>query len=261
MGKKVPQKNDFDIAQIWDKWNCKVRWAIGIISLVPITLLMLKIESEYIDKTVSLALLLLTIINIYTKSKFTEAFRKAEATRKNGFLDNVFGTKLADIESNGYYDTDEIELGYKKFLANLHENSIYSNRIGKKMCDKSERTLLAGIIGLAIITITNFVGMQVGVALVDLFIAAEIIDEYRCLKTFTDETEKVIEECKIIWESGKLGKHPNNKILAQVMKAYTHYESTLAYASVILDSDIYNELNDSLEEEWDEIKKRYNMKN
>lgn len=128
------------------------------------------------------------------------------------------------------------------------------------MCDKSERTLLAGIIGLAIITITNFVGMQVGVALVDLFIAVEIIDEYRCLKTFTEETEKVIEECKMIWESGKLCKQPNNKIVAQIMKAYTHYESTLAYAFVILDSDVYNELNASLEDEWDEIKKRYNMK-
>ena len=64
----------------------------------------------------------------------------------------------------------------------------------------------------------------------------------------------------MIWESGKFGKQPNNKILAQTMKAYTHYESTLAYASVILDSDIYNELNESLEEEWEEIKKRYNMK-
>lgn len=260
MVKRVPQKSDFDIAQIWDKWNCKVRWAIGIISLVPIALLVLKIENECVDKAIGLVLLILAIINIYTKFKFTESFRKAEATRRNGFLDNVFGTKLADIESSGYYDTDEIGLGYRKLLANLHENSIYSNRIGKKMYDKSERTLLVGIIGLAIITITNFVGMQAGVALVDLFIAAEIIDEYRCLKAFTVETEKVIEECKMIWESGKLGKQPNNKILAQIMKAYIHYESTLAYASVILDSDIYNELNESLEEEWEEIKKRYNMK-
>ena len=104
----INNKSDFDIAQIWDKWNCKVRWAIGIISLVPIALLVLKIENECVDKAIGLVLLILAIINIYTKFKFTESFRKAEATRRNGFLDNVFGTKLADIESSGYYDTDEI---------------------------------------------------------------------------------------------------------------------------------------------------------
>ena len=65
MVKRVPQKSDFDIAQIWDKWNCKVRWAIGIISLVPIALLVLKIENECVDKAIGLVLLILAIINIW----------------------------------------------------------------------------------------------------------------------------------------------------------------------------------------------------
>ena len=158
------------------------------------------------------------------------------------FIPIVFFTTLFQVSCISIFITDLSAIGYEGFRTFL------------------DMSLLVGIIGLAIITITNFVGMQAGVALVDLFIAAEIIDEYRCLKAFTVETEKVIEECKMIWESGKLGKQPNNKILAQIMKAYIHYESTLAYASVILDSDIYNELNESLEEEWEEIKKRYNMK-
>lgn len=260
MANQVPQKNDFDNVQIWDKRNSIIRWIIGGMSLIPIALSIAHIDNEIVNKIIGFCLLTMAIINVYAKYRYTSLFRKAEYTRRNGFLDNAFGTKLADIEANGYYDTDDIELGYRKFLANLHENSFYSNRIGKEMYEKTEKHLIAGIIAFLLITIPNIFDMQVVVALVDLLIAAEIFEEYQSLKIFTEETGKVIEECKAIWDSEKLNKTVNNKTIAQIMKAYSHYESTLAYASIMLDSEVYNKLNDPLIMEWDEIKKRYNMK-
>lgn len=260
MASQVPQKNDFDKAQCWDECSNNIRWIIGVISFVPIALSILKIDNDVANKIIGFTLLTLAILNIYAQYRYSKLFRKAEFTRRNGFLDNAFGTKLADIESIGYYDTDDIELGYRKFLANLHENSFYSNRIGKEMYEKKEKLFIAGIIVFLAITIPNIFDMQVIVALVDLLIAAEIFEDYQNLKSFTEETEKVIEECKSIWDSGKLSKKNNNKTIAEIMKAYSHYESTMAYASIILDSEIYNKLNDPLTSEWNEIKKRYNMK-
>ncbi|MDO4648307.1 MAG: hypothetical protein Q4B26_06620 [Eubacteriales bacterium] len=260
MASQVPQKNDFDNAQCWDKYSNRIRWIIGVVSLVPIVLSILKIDNDVANKIIGFTLLTMAILNIYTKYRYAKLFRKAEFTRRNGFLDNAFGTKLADIESIGYYDTDDIELGYRKFLANLHENSFYSNKIGKEMYEKTEKLLIAGVIAFLTITIPNIFDMQVVVALVDLLIAAEIFEEYQNLKTFTEETEKVIDECKSIWESEKLNKKVSNKTIAAIMKAYSHYESTMAYASIILDSEIYNKLNAPLTAEWNEMKNRYNMK-
>lgn len=259
--KKVPQKTDFEKAE---KWNVRLnvcRIAITLISLITIVMAHLELEILFVNETVIVILLCLNFINIYGKCRFSSLYRRAEETRRKGFLDNAFGTKMVDIESEGYYDTEDIKLGFKRFLANLHENCFYSSKISEKMFAASEKKLVIGSIIVLVISISNFCKMQVVVAIIDLLIAADVLEEYRSLKTFSEETNKILDECIDIWNSySERYSNPDNKTMARIMKAYSHYETTLAYESIMLDGKIFNNINEQLEKEWEGLKKRYGMK-
>ena len=49
----------------------------------------------------------------------------------------------------------------------------------------------------------------------------------------------------------------NNTIRSEILQVYLRYEIALSYASLILDSEIYQSLNDSLTKEWEQIRDRY----
>lgn len=260
MVRKVPQKTDFEKAEKWHTGLNVCRIAIAIISLITIVMAHLELEFLFVNKTVTLVLLCLTLINIYGKCRFYGLYRRAEETRRKGFLDNAFGTKMVDVESEGYYDTEDIKSGFKRFLANLHENCFYSSRISEKMFVTSEKKLIISFILVVIISVSNFCEMKVVVALIDLLIAADVFEEYRSLKTFSEETNKILDECINIWDNySERYNNPDDKTMARIMKAYSDYETTLAYESIMLDEKIFNTMNKQLEQEWEDIKKRYDM--
>lgn len=258
---KVPQKSDFKKAEKWHALLKFYRTVFAIISVVAIVIDFFELEVILINSVFTIILACITVFIVYGKCRFSTLYRRAEETRRKGFLDNAFGTKMVDIESKGYYDTEDVKLGLKRFLANLHENCFYSGRISEKMFEVSEKKLIAVCVVLLIISITNFCKMQVVVAIIDLVIFADVFEEYRGLKTFYEETNKILDECISIWDSyTEHYNNPDNKTMARIMKAYSHYETTLAYESIMLDEEIFNTMNEQLEKEWEELKKRYGMK-
>lgn len=261
MVRKVPQENYFEKAEKWNAGLNVCRIAIVLVSIITIVMTHFELELLFVKDTITVILLCLTIINIYGKCRFSSLYRRAEQIRRKGFLDNAFGTKMVDIESEGYYDTEDIKPGFKRFLANLHENCLYSSRISEKMFVTSEKKLIISFILVLIILVSNLCEMQIIVALIDLLIAADVFEEYRSLKTFSEETNKILDECINIWGSyAERYYNPDDKTMARIMKAYSDYETTLAYESIMLDEKIFNTMNKRLEQEWEDIKKRYDMK-
>lgn len=260
MVRKVPQENDFEKAEKWNALLKIWRTVFAIISVVSIVIDFFELEVILINSIFTVILACITVVIVYGKCRFSTLYRQAEETRRKGFLDNAFGTKMVDIESKGYYDTEDVKLGFKRFLANLHENCLYSSRISEKMFEVSEKKFIAVCVVLLIISITNFCKMQVVVAIIDLVIFADVFEEYRSLKTFYEETNKILNECISIWDSyTERYNNPDKKTVAKIMKAYSHYETTLAYESIMLDEEIFNTMNEQLEKEWQELKERYGM--
>ena len=261
MVRKVPQENYFEKAEKWNAGLNACRIAIALVSIITIVMTQFELEFILVKDTITVILLCLTIINIYGKCRFSSLYRRAEQIRRKGFLDNAFGTKMVDIEAEGYYDTEDIKPGLKKFLANLHENCVYSSKISEKMFSNSEKRLIISGIIVLVIAVSNFCKMQVVVAIIDLLIAADVLEEYRSLKTFTEETNKILDECINIWSSySERYNNPDDKTMARIMEAYSHYEATLAYESIMLDGKIFNSMNEHLEKEWEKLKNRYGMK-
>ena len=258
MAEAVPQKIDFEIAKEYDKRRTNCKTLIMIISIVAAIYGVIPFQNITVEIVMSIALLVVSLLSIYYSSRYNETFRKAEKTRRDGFLDNTFNTSLADIHSSGYYDTDSIEHGIKKLMSNLHESCIYTCKITDRMFVKTEKTLICWFCLIVVLALINFFGTLFVIAVIDVFVSKEVMEEYLELKRLHSETEAVQQECKKIAENAESKKWKEDPLLiSEILQVLLQYETALSYASIILDTDIYNELNPTIVQEWASIKKRY----
>lgn len=258
MVEAVPQKVDFEKAKKYDKHRTTCKTVITLISIVAAGYGVSHFQNSTVEMIMSVALLIVSLLSIYYSSRFNETFRKAEKTRRDGFLDNTFNTRLADISSAGYYDTDSIEYGIKKLMSNLHESCIYTCRITERMFIKTEKTLVLWFCLIVVLAVMNFFGTLFVIAVIDIFVSKEILEDYMELKRLYSETEAVQQECKKIAENAESKEWREDHVLtSEILQVLLQYETALSYASIILDTDIYNELNPTITQEWDGIKKRY----
>ena len=258
MTEAVPQKIDFEKAEKYDKYRNTCKIIITIVSTVAAIYGISQFQNTVVEKTMSTVLIVVSLLSLYYYSRFKETFRKAEKTRRDGFLDNTFNTCLADISSSGYYDTDSIEHGVKKLMSNLHESCIFTCRISEKMFLKSEKELLVWFSLIVILALINTFGTLFVIAVIDVFLSKEVLDDYMELKRLHKETEVIQQECKRIAENAKIKKwEADNTMISEVLQVYLQYETALSYASIMLDTEIYQEINPAIMQEWNRIRVRY----
>ena len=113
---------------------------------------------------------------------------------------------------------------------------------------------------MIVFAILNLFGTQFTVSLVDIFISSNLLKKYLELKSLNENIKNVKDECKRIADSYKPKYHStDNKTMALILRAYIRYETAMAYASLMLDNNIFNSLNEQLTSEWKELKIRYNL--
>lgn len=260
MSNKVPQKPYFEEAEKWGKHEYKCKNCAMLLSFFSAIYSLFLKKNMFINMTITIITFLLSFLLFYFQYKFTRTYREAEKIRREGFLDNSFNTKIADTSSDGYYDTDEIEYGIKKLLSNLYENSIYSAKVSSKMINNTEKKIIIFSLIMIVFAILNLFGTQFTVSLVDIFISSNLLKKYLELKSLNENIKNVKDECKRIADSYKPKYHStDNKTMALILRAYIRYETAMAYASLMLDNNIFNSLNEQLTSEWKELKIRYNL--
>ncbi|MEE1034380.1 MAG: hypothetical protein U0L06_07445 [Agathobacter sp.] len=89
-------------------------------------------------------------------------------------------------------------------------------------------------------------------------LSKEVLDDYIELKRLHKETEAIHQECKRIAENAKIKEwEADNALMSEVLQVYLQYETALSYASILLDTKIYQDLNPAITQEWDSIRDRY----
>jgi len=258
MAESVPQKTDFERAEKYHACNNTCKKIITVISIGAAVYGFANIQNAIVDKCMAMGFILISFLSVYYSFRFKSTFRKAENTRRDGFLDNTFNTRLADISSIGYYDSEEIEFGLKKLMSNLHESSFLTYKITEKMFINTEKTLLLWICLIGILILANTFGTQFAAAVIDVFLSIEILDEYFELKRLHTETDSIQQECKIVAENASSTDwQETHELLSEILRVYLHYETALSYASIMLDTNIYKAINLTATQEWEGIRNRY----
>lgn len=180
-------------------------------------------------------------------------FQLAEVHRKNDFIDNSFDTTLSDKNSEGYFSNDDLQTGIYKLGVNCFENSFFTKSVSLSMIPAMAIKTI--IIVLLFTLISLFADKMPISVLMQVALPLTIIQQAIRLTTFYFRINSIYNQFKTIFSSIN-SSHRDSYLIINVV----NYESTVAWAGILLDSQIFNRLNDSLTEQWTEIKTRHKIK-
>lgn len=171
----------------------------------------------------------------------------AEQRRRRDFIDNSLNTTLADIRSEGYYSNDDFDAGVYKLGVNCFENSFFSMSISLKMILKSILTsvfiialFLTLVMGTDKITVATFLQFALPYSLLQQSII---------LILYYFQINAIFNYFKLVFSSAQ-----ENKRDLLLIHNVINYESTIAWAGLVLDDKLFNKYNESLSERWEAIK-------
>ncbi len=248
MAKYSPQTNYFETSQKLSKAYTISYLIIFILSIIA-TIFELSDISEYIG--------IIAIIFLFVLEAISQDFKlRAERVRRKDFIDNSFGTSFVHDSSQEYYDNDELEVGMKKAMINLFENSFFSFNVSKEMLRKSIAINLLFMLGIIFMAIYGFSRYQIAIPILQLFLSRYFL--LKILKTynFMNRVEDSFNSLKQITANTE-----NNRILdkneIKFLTVLVDYEVLIAESNISLDSKVFERLNDKLTEEWEQIKDKY----
>ena len=255
MEKYVPQKSDFDSVKKIDKVYTRLlccSFAISISSVFAGYW-----QAYRIINMIFIFIYILLIVSTFTAQIYRDIkLNDAENIRRDTLIDDAFGSKIADESSLGYYDNTDINHGYKRLLANICENSLFSVKIASKMLWKS--IVLSAILIAAVIccSVIGFSNVSFAIPLMQILMSVMFV--FRTVGIFLYKYN-----VKIIYDKAKLllgDSSSESKInITSVLQLLIRYESNISRFQIILDEKAYIELNPELTKKWDENKKRYNI--
>ncbi|MFD2585497.1 hypothetical protein ACFSQJ_01070 [Croceitalea marina] len=254
MTKKVPHSKLYKIVS---KLSNTLNWLLiisTIISLVIIALNNFSITSNpIISLWLSRLLALLGIVFFVLEIIQSQTYHRAELQRKNDFMDNSLKTKLADTNSNEYYTNDDISNGVYKMGVNCFENSFFTKNITSKMLTK--QIIYTIVIWIVLWSVILTAPNNVFVEVILLALPFSVANDLRKLCRLNKDVETVFTNFKNIFSATK-----KSKIEPLIIDNVISYEKSISYNSIPLNSKIFDELNDELSMEWNNIKKEYKIK-
>lgn len=251
MSEKNPQNNDF----IMSKRFAIAQDIFGVIAFIlaifqGITLVIPNKSFLVIAGTI----LMLEYISAHYKSSF---FDKGHRIREIGLIDNSFDEKrIPNYNSEDYYNNAIIIKNEIKLLVNIHENSLFTLNIAKKM---SYKYYLFSAIAFLFFTFKLFIsGMDDYTSLLLGFIvSSSLVDRAIKLNTLKKISEEVYEKANEICNIYEKSLAETSMLLPKIIDVLLLYENAIFETKIILSEIIFNQLNTLLSKEWLDIRDNY----
>ncbi len=173
---------------------------------------------------------------------------RAELERRKRFIDNGLGTKLTELKDPGYFSNDSISEGIHKLGVNCFENSFFTSRISGRMLVPASIQAI-GLLFLTVL-VALYADRQVLSAVLQLALPCTIVHQLVRLTMLHFQVKHIYNEFRRIYHNSQYQTRDS-----LVVSNIIFYESTLAWASVRLDSKLFKKLNTELSSEWERIKK------
>lgn len=254
---KIPFRNAFDYAKLYDKYANYVLWISTLLIIIAFLLKVfypnLSYISNIINKVNCLFIVAYAVLNFITDY----IFYKASYHKRLDFIDNSFNTSYSEENSSEYYSNDDIENGIYKLAVNSFENSLFTYIISKKMLIKIwiKNTLIA----LIFLVLAIFGYENAFVLLLQLALPILLLSKAIKLTIFVNRVNQVYENYRKLFQNIKSNRD-NEFASPEILINVIEYEATLSWGSILLDSKIYNSMNDELSKAWEEIKIKYEIK-
>ena len=253
MSEKNPQNNDFilskrfSIAQdIFGTITFLLAVFQGITLMIPAKIFLV----------IAGVILMLEYISAHYKSYF---FDKGYRIREIGLIDNSFNEKrIPNYNSEPYYNNAIVLKDEIKLLANIHENSLFTSNIAKKM---SFPYYLFSAIAFLFFTFKLFVsGMDDYTSLLLTFIvSSSVLDRATKLNALKNTAEEVYEKANEICNVYEKSLVEASMLLPKIIDVLLLYENVIFETKIILSDRVFDQLNTSLSKEWLDIRESYSI--
>ncbi|MDY5151010.1 hypothetical protein R6G85_00700 [Actinotignum urinale] len=253
MSEKNPQNNDFilskrfSIAQdIFGTIAFLLAVFQGITLMIPAKIFLV----------IAGVILVIEYISAHYKSYF---FDKGHRIREIGLIDNSFNEKrIPNYNSEPYYNNAIILKDEIKLLANIHENSLFTSNIAKKM---SFPYYLFSAIAFLFFIFKLFVsGMDDYTSLLLAFIvSSSVFDRATKLNDLKNSAEEVYEKANEICNVYEKSLVESSMLLPKIIDVLLLYENVIFETKIILSDRVFDQLNTSLSKEWLDIRESYSI--
>lgn len=254
----LPYEADYELLSKCRTWETRGLWGLGICSvLLPVFSHYSNIPVLSVLWNIFNPLYFIIIIAYYILNVYTETFLYPATARKRrkGFIDNSLGSKFLEKSVKGYYTNDSLETGPYKMIVNCGENCYFTMNIAKKMIPQ---ILIKNVLCAMLFIFFAYLGVKdnlVAIPVLQILLSSLFMTELVHHINFIAKLNQLFERFK-----EEFSKEPNgDDVLQKAVLLFLDYETTLAYNKAPLSDSVYNQLNQKLSEEWEEIKQRYEI--
>lgn len=231
-------------------------WMLVSISILSIALPILR-QYDFVFYDAFDFINIALIIGYYILTTVTEVFIYPDTAikRRKGFIDNSIGSKLLDKPLKAYFSNDSIPYGSYKLAVNCYENCFFSYNIAKSMTLQiaiKNSVFFLFFLGCAYF---GFRGSVVATPIIQIFLSTLFINELIHHLNFRSKLKKILDSFQQLFMH-KLGSND----LGTPIFFMLDYETVLAFNKSPLSDKKYQRLDPQLSKEWEELKKRYEIK-
>lgn len=185
----------------------------------------------------------------------TYIFSRAERTRTLQYLDNSFDTNFAGRKVENYFSQDKLNPGFYKLAVNCFENVFHTVSIAREMQAKAYYKAVAVILVFVFSAAVGDKGIVR--SLIEAILPLALLQDAIKLSFFISRLETLFDNFKAFFTNIRTGGFNDKE--PEAMRYVIEYETTLAWASTPLESDLFLKLQDPLSIEWDKLKLEYNI--
>lgn len=258
MTRLMPYEADYNLLAKCRKWETNGLWIIGVFSIIlPLLdyfsgISLMKVLGGVINCIYFIIFIAYYILDVYTE---TFLYPATARKRRKGFIDNSLGSKLLEKPVEGYYTNDKVQVGPYKIIVNCGENCYFTMNIAKAMILQIVAKNITFGVAFLIIAYFGIKDNLVAIPIMQILLSSLFLTELVHHLNFCAKLEQLFERFKVVFEK----KPTDDKILQEAVFLYLDYETTLAYNKAPLSDSIYENLNEKLSKEWEDIKTRYEI--
>lgn len=248
MNKIVPFQANYELVK---RLGSFATWLLYFSASISIAILAIEkmdlLDKETLQNVLNSVLAFISVIYFLSDMLQDYLFQSAEYNRKDDFIDNSLKTKLSEKNSSGYFSNDDMEAGITKLGVNCFENSFFTRSISNKMLVKE--SIKSAVIFSLFVLVAIIADNKVSITLLQIALPFSIIQQTIKLFILNKRVSKIFFHFKQIFSDIHENKR-NPLIINNVL----NYEKTLSWASIPLDSKVFNKFNAELTLEWERIK-------
>lgn len=258
MAEFAPHTDLFKIINRLSSSANTVFWSILILSFAPFVFEKFSISDNITD--------IVNVLNIIGISTFFIIevvidhilLPQADSKRRDDFIDNSFGSKFSTKNSIGYYDNDEVGKGLYKASVNLFENCFFTFSLSKIIT--TSRIVIPSImlIAMSIFAYYGFKEVPFALSILQALFSANILGLLIKHLILINKLSAIQDSWINLFQNENF-KRETYKYQSNIYRHWLQYETLHSKINAGIPNKVFNENNDLLTKEWEELKAKYNI--